>query len=143
MAYCTLDNLNDRFGERYIIDLTDRGETATGTVDLPTVDRAIADADGVIDGYLARRYKLPLTVVQPLIRDIALKITYWNLHISMPDPKTEVDYKEAIRQLTQIANGAITLVADGVTAEGTGNSGARITDRERPFTEENMKGFIG
>ena len=39
---------------------------------MPTVDRAIADTDAVIDGYLAKRYALPLTPAQPLVTCVVL-----------------------------------------------------------------------
>lgn len=143
MPYLALQDLIDRFGERALIALTDRGEYAQGAIDQPTIDRAIADTDAVIDAYLAKRYALPLTPAQPLVKDLALAIAFWKLHGHTPDPKVEADYKEALRQLQQLATGTMVLAAAGVPeAGGTGGTGARITDRERPFTEGNLKGFI-
>ena len=142
MPYCTLADLIDRFGQRQLTALTDRGEFATGAIDEPTVERAIADTDAVIDGYVAARYALPIDPPQPLLRDVALSITFWKLHTSAPDPKVEADYKEALRQLQQIAQGLVRLNAAGVEAPGTGGSGARLTDRARPLTADNLKGFI-
>ena len=143
MPYCTLQDLIDRFGERALVALTDRGAFAQGTVDEATVDRAIADTDATIDAYLAKRYALPLTPAQPLVKDIALAIAFWKLHTHAPDPKVEADFREAMRQLQQLAAGTMVLAAAGVPeAPGTGGTGARLTDRARPFTEQNMKGFI-
>lgn len=142
MAYTTQADLTERYGEAMLIDLTDRGETATGTVDADVVNRAISDADALIDGYLAGRYVLPLSVTPAIIGTISRQITIWNLYIYKPDDKIAADYKEAIRQLQQIAAGTLKLDAAGVAPATTGSAGARVTDRERPMTETSLKGFI-
>lgn len=69
--------------------------------------------------------------------------TAWNLHRAAPDPKVEADWREAMRRLRQIAGGTIRLPsAAGVEAAGKAETGARITDRERPPTGANPKGFV-
>lgn len=143
MPYCTLQDLTDRFGERALVALTDRGPFAQEQIDIAVVDRAIADTDATIDAYLSKRYALPLAPAQPLVRDIALVIAFWKLHTHAPDPKVEADYREALRQLQQLAQGTMLLAAAGVPeAAGTGGTGARLTDRARPFTEDNLRGFV-
>lgn len=142
MAYCTLQNLIDRYGERMLVDLTDRGETATGLIDQATVDRALADTDEMINGFAAGRYQTPLSVVPGLIVDIAQMVAIWKLHVSAPDPKIEEDYKQALRFLDGISKGNITLSAAGKAPETPVGNGVRITDRDRPLTEQNLNGFI-
>lgn len=142
MPYATLADLSARFGDRMLVALTDRGEAATGAVDSAVVDRALAETDAVIDGYLSARYTLPVTPAPPLLTDLALAIAIWKLHIAAPDPKVEADYKEAIRTLRDIAAGVIRLTAAGVDAAEASASGVQVTDRERPLTAENLKGFI-
>ncbi len=44
--------------------------------------------------------------------------------------------------LTDIAKGVIRLPVEGIESPGTGGTGVRITDRERPMTTDNLKGFI-
>ncbi|WP_126975039.1 gp436 family protein [Frigidibacter oleivorans] len=140
--YATLQQLTDRYGARMLVALTDRGEMSTGEIDVPTVDRALADTAATIDGYLMVRYRLPLAEVPALVTDLALAIAIWKLHTSAADPKIEADYKEAIRQLRDLSSGAMRLDVAGVEPEAPGGSGVRLIDRERPFTPENMKGFI-
>lgn len=142
MPYVTLQQLIDRYGESTLVRATDRGEVAAGIIDQAVIDRAIADTDAVIDGYLAGRYALPLNTPQPLLADIAGAVAIWKLHTYEPDPKIKADYEAALRSLREISAGTIRLSAAGLEAAGTGGSGARITDRERPFTAENLKGFI-
>lgn len=142
MSYATLALLTNRFGERMLVDLTDRGEVATGLIDVDVVDRALADTDAVIDGYLQGRYQLPVSETPDLLVDFALAIAIYKLHIYEPDPKIDADYKEAMRALRDVSSGTVRLSIAGVAAAGTGSSGVRITDRERPLTAANMKGFI-
>ncbi|WP_226779514.1 gp436 family protein [Oceaniglobus trochenteri] len=142
MSYATLDNLTDRFGSRLLVQLTDRGEVVTDTIDTDVIDRALADTDAAIDGYLKDRYVLPLAETPPLIADLAQSIAIYKLHVYAPDPKIEADYKDALRTLRDIASGVVRLSVAGVEVSETGGSGARMTDRERPLTAQNLKGFI-
>lgn len=142
MPYTTLALLTLRYGEAALIAQTDRADVPTGVVDGAVVDRAIADAEAVIDGYLAPRYALPLTEVPPQIADIAATVAWWKLHRSEPDPKVKLDYEAAMRTLRDIADGRFRLPLAGIEPAAPGTDGVRMTDRERPLTEANMKGFI-
>ncbi|MBL4751460.1 MAG: DUF1320 domain-containing protein [Amylibacter sp.] len=142
MSYASLAQMTERFGERMLIALTDRADVATGLVDVSVVDQALADADAVINGYLAGRYTLPLAQTPDLLTDLAQTLAIWKLHTSEPDPKIEADYKEAMRSLRDISTGTIRLDVAGVEPAGTGSSGVRITDRARPLSADKMGGFI-
>ncbi|WP_102226919.1 gp436 family protein [Acidimangrovimonas sediminis] len=143
MTYATQQDLIDRFGTRMLVALTDRGETATGAIDTDVVARALSDTDAVIDGYLAGRYTLPLSVTSPVIEDIAMSIAIWKLHLSAPDDKVKADYDQALRSLREISVGTVRIPgAAGLEPAGTDGSSARSTDRERPMTADNLKGFI-
>ncbi|MFD1342884.1 gp436 family protein [Litorisediminicola beolgyonensis] len=143
MPYITLSELIDRYGERRIVDLTDRGDLSTGVIDADTVARAIADTDAVIDGYLAAKYALPLAETPPMIADLAQAICIYKLHSYEPDGKVQADYEQALKMLAQISSGTIRIPgASGIEPATTGGSGARVTDRERPMTEASLKGFV-
>lgn len=142
MSYATLQNLADRFGLAMLVALTDRAPLPLGTVDTAVVDRALADTDALIDGYLAARYVLPLASPPALLVDIAQVIAIWKLHTFKPDEKIEADYREALRQLQQLAAGTIRLSVAGIEPETEAGGGAMMTDRDRPMTEANLKGFI-
>lgn len=143
MAYTTLAELTARFGEAMLISLTDRGDIHTGTIDTAVVDQAIAEADAIIDGHVGVRYALPLAETPPLIMTLARDIAIYKLHVHATDPKIEEDYKAAMATLRDLSAGRVRLPIDGKDAPGTGGSGARVTDRDRTFTEGGMKGFIG
>lgn len=140
MSYVTLAQLTDRFGEQMLIALTDRGVDALGVIDTDVINRALAETDALIDGYLTGRYALPLAATETLLVGVAGAITIYNLHRFEAPDKITADYKDAIRKLEQLSTGMIKLSAAGVEAPSTGTTGVQITDRERPFTEENLKG---
>lgn len=142
MAYCTQSDLAERYGAQLLIDLTDRGETATGTVDADAVTRAISEADALIDGYVKGRYTLPFTTVPDPLPKLSREIAIYTLHVYEPNEKITRDYMQAIKTLEAIAKGAIILDADGVTPSETGAGGVRVNERTRPFTPDSMKGFI-
>lgn len=142
MPYVSLALLTDRYSERMLIQLTDRAIPAAGAIDTDVTDRALADTDAVIDGHISGRYALPLAEVPPLLADLGAAIAIYKLHRFAPDPKIEADYKDALASLDKIARGVIRLPLAGVEPEGSGSAGVETTDRARPFTEDNLRGFI-
>lgn len=141
-AYTTLAALTARFGTDMLIRVTDRAVLPTGEIDAAAVAKACDDATALIDGYLAGRYALPLAEVPPLIAALAEDVAIYRLHAYEPDSKIKADYEAAIRSLRDIAAGTIRLSVAGVQPPSTGSTGAVFTDRERPMTEANLKGFI-
>lgn len=142
MPYATLEQLTDRFGERLLKQLTDRETPAAGEIDADIVARALTDTDAVIDGYLGGRYKLPLAETPPLLADLAQTIAIYKLHPFKPDEKIAKDYEMAMKTLRDIATGAVRLPLDGVDPAAKSGSGVLTNDRERPFTPENLQGFV-
>ncbi|SOC20616.1 gp436 family protein [Rhodobacter maris] len=142
MGYTTQAELITRYGEEMLRGLTDIGLPPSGEIDTEAVDRAIADADAMIDGYLRERYVVPMASPPPEISAISRAIAIWNLHTFEPGKKIETDYQGALAALKDISKGLIKLDAATVAPVVNAGTGARITDRERPLTEANMKGFI-
>lgn len=142
MAYCTLQDLQDRIGSPALVDLTDRGEVPTGAIDVAVVERAIADADAVIDGFVGVKYALPLPAVPSVVADLSKSIALYKLHPYQPDEKIATDYKDAIAMLRMIAEGKAKLPLPSGEPKAQGGSGARVTDRDRPMTEAGLKSFI-
>ncbi len=68
MAYATIADMIDRFGESEMIRLsTPDGADLVAVVPDP-IDRALDEASALIDTYLRRRYRMPLTVAPPEVR---------------------------------------------------------------------------
>jgi phage gp36-like protein len=143
MTYATQSGLIQRYGEQMLVALTDRADVPSGAIDADVVARALAEADALIDGYLAGRYSLPLTIVPPILPPIAEVIAIYSLHITEPEAKVKADYEAAMKRLAEISKGVILLKdAAGIEPPATGTSGAQITDRTRDFTPGTMTGFI-
>jgi phage gp36-like protein len=142
MSYATQAELVERYGDPMLIQLSDRADPPANVIDAGVVARALADADAAIDGYLAGRYALPLSATPDLVRDLALAIAVYKLHRDTASDKIRKDYEDALATLRQISAGVIRLNVAGVEPASSGASGVRITDRERPLTPENLKGFI-
>ncbi|MBI1201489.1 MAG: DUF1320 domain-containing protein [Rhodopseudomonas sp.] len=142
MTYASQADMTERFGESMMIDLTDRAEPATGAIDADVVTRALEDADAAIDGYLKGRYKLPLAVTPPLLRDLAQAIAIYKLHRNTASDKIAKDYDAAMRVLLQIGRGDVRLDVEGVEPESSGAASVRTSDRCRDMTPGNMKGFV-
>ena len=142
MSYATLTQLEDRYGTRMLVELTDRATPKTGGIDADVVERAFTDTDAVIDGHILGRYKLPLAETPPLLTDLAAAIAIYKLHRFNAPSNIKEDYERALSQLDKIAKGTIRLPLEGVEVPGSGASGVQTTDRERPFTEDNLKGWI-
>lgn len=142
MTYATLDHLIERFGERMLVQLTDRGSPATGEVDGDVVAAQLANADAVIDGFLLGRYALPLADTPPLLVDLAQAIAIYKLHPFDTDEKIRRDYADALATLDRIAAGKVRLPVAGVEPPSSGASGVQAIDRERDMTPENLRGFI-
>ena len=142
MSYCTQAQLVERYGAPMLIDLTDRDDPPAGAIDTDVVDRALADADAMIDGYLLGRYALPLAETPALLTDLAQAVAVYKLHRNVVSDKVQRDYDQALRTLRDIAQGTIRLAVAGAEPEGSGASGVRTLDRERDMTPDNLKGFV-
>ena len=142
MPYASLALLTARYGEAMLVDLTDRETPATGAIVTEVVDRALADTDAMIDGFLAGRYQLPLSAQQPLLVDIALRVAIYKLHREVVADKIKSDYDGALGELKMISIGTIRLSAAGIEPAASGSSGVRTNDRERDMTPDNLKGFV-
>lgn len=142
MTYASQSDLVERYGTPMLVELTDRADPPAGTVDATVVSRALDDADAAINGYLLGRYLLPLVSTPPLLKDLAQAIAIYKLHRDVSSDKVRNDYTDALKTLALIANGTQRLDVAGVEPPSSGATGVRTTDRERPLTQENLKGFI-
>jgi len=142
VTYCTLAQLTDRYGEPMLIDLTDRDDPPTGAVVTEVVDRALADTDALIDGYLAGRYALPLAETPALVTDVAQAIAIYQLHRSVASDKVTADHNGALATLRAIAKGDVRLSVAGAEPSASDSGKVVTNDPARPMTADTMKGFI-
>lgn len=123
MPYCTQQNLVDRFNQLELIQLTDRANPPAGTINTTVLNQAIADADAEINSYLTG-YTLPLATVPANLVRIACDITRYYLYDDSMVEQVKTRYDSAIKYLTQVAKGTISLGPDtaGAVAAVTSNS---------------------
>ena len=109
--YCTQADIEERFGQAELVQLTDRART--GQVDVTTVARAIADASAEIEGYLATRYSLPFASNPSVLVRLCCDIAIYNLFAArrsggmIEDVRTR--YRDAVKLLENISSGKVTL----------------------------------
>lgn len=141
MTYATRQDMIDRYGDTLLVDLTDRGDVATGLIDEDTLDQALEDATDEVTGYL-KRYKLPLAEVPRALVAITSALAIYQLYVHEVPDKHQRDYDNAQKRLREIQSGVFVLDVEGVAPDSSGAGGVRVTDRERPMTEDNLKSFI-
>lgn len=131
MPYATLQSMADRFGERELIDLTDRAEPYTGAVVEAVLARALEAADAEVDGYLRGRYAVPATPTPALLVDVACDLARWRLWDQTP-PEVVKDRAKAAREVLR-AIAAGTMVLDAAAAPQAADAGpAEVVFAGRP-----------
>jgi phage gp36-like protein len=130
MPYVDIGGLIDRYGETELVQLTDT--LGVGAYDEAVIARAIADADAVIDGYLAGRYRLPLEAVPSNLALLAGDIVRYRLWRDAASEEVRRRYDDAIGYLNRLADGRVRLAQDLADAPDPGGpahvAGARVFD---------------
>lgn len=131
MTYATQDDMIDRFGMPEILQRTDRNRT--GAIDAAVLNRALADADARIDGYLSGRYQVPLTVVPHLIVGIACDLARYALYDDIVTDGVKKRNDDAIKLLESISKGIVGLGVDSLGNKATVSDGAQIESSGKVF----------
>lgn len=131
MAYCTKEDMIDRFGEEELVQLTDR--SGAGVIDDTVLERAISDASAEIDAYLAGRYSLPLAAAPPVLCRMCANMARHALYKDAAPEAVASANDGAVRVLRDIARGAVSLgVAEGAEVRA-GGGGAVVESAGRIF----------
>ena len=141
MAYATVADLIAAFGQLEIVQLTDRVDPPAGLVDATVAGEALGYADNLIDGYLAPRYRLPLALVQPMLKGVAQDLAWCRLQLVLTeDAKRRQD--AALKTLRDISEGRISLPGETGAAEPAGNGGVvLVKSQKRLFSRDRMEGL--
>lgn len=149
MPYCTIeevrsmikpDALNAIIGDEYIED-----EALREVKIAPIIEEAIGDADGEIDGYLAKRYPVPLFPVPKVINKFSKDIAVYNLfsRIGIDEGEKESNYltryKAAVKFLENVAKGVVDIGIHDNTQKA--NTGFSVNSSNRLFSRESLKGM--
>lgn len=150
MAYSTTDEvremikdnaLNTLIGDEYIEDTAEREAKIA-----PIIAEAISDADGEIDGYISKRYSVPLSPVPKVINKFSKDIAVYNLfsRIGINEQSEEKNYlnryNAAVKFLTLVANGTVNIGTPDDNVRSA-NTGFAIKPSPRLFSRESMRGM--
>jgi phage gp36-like protein len=138
MAYATQDDMVAAFGEREVVALTDRD--LLGVIDTSVLMAAIELAGDEIDAYLNGRYALPLVNPPRLLTRLACDIARYRLSGSEAQ-ETEPSrnrYKDAVKTLTMIKGGELTMGLNQAQQEVPERATVRIVNGQRTFTQETL-----
>jgi phage gp36-like protein len=145
VTYCTKQDLIDRFGERELIQLTDRTNTPVSTVDDVVVNRALGDATSLIDGYVGKVYTLPLATVPDILAKLSADVARFYLHGKGVDKDhpVRVAYNDAVAYLVNVAKGLVQLVdiGSGETPPAAGGGQVQVIAPAKTFSRDSLKGF--
>lgn len=137
MAYCTKQDLWDRFGEGEITQASDSHDN-DGLENLEAITAAINDATDTINEYLALRYVLPLSCVPSSIKSICCDIARYLLHDNKATEEIAERYGYAIERLKLLADRKTSLydaICGDVFVEATPNR-VVVVSRKRVYTDD-------
>jgi len=143
MTYAVSQDLVDRFGSTELEQLTDRTNVPPSTIDSVVVGRALADADGVIDGYIGKQYALPLSVVPPVLVKAAADLARYFLHGEAADKDSIVtrNYNNTIAWLKDVAKGLVAIDDGGELPDQAGGGAIRANPSTRVFRRDTLRGM--
>ena len=136
------DALNALIGDRYIEEAADREKFMAALI-----DAAIEDADAEIDGYLAKRYPVPLSPAPQVINKFSKDIAVYNLFSRIgidegTEQKTYLNrYNAAIKFLTLVAEGKVSLGAAADEPSVAAAIGFSVKSNARLFSRNSMRGL--
>jgi phage gp36-like protein len=145
MAYCTKQDLMDRFGERELLQLTDRATPPAGVIDDTVVARAIADATALADGYIGKAYSLPLATVPEVLTKLTCDVARYYLHFKGVDKDSPIQrsYDQALSYFRDVARGIVQLVETdtGVEPPQAGGGQVQFSASTKVFSRKSLKGY--
>ena len=142
MAFATVDKLQARLRTEWTA-FYGAGDDAAA---LAQAD--IDEASSLVEGYVGRRYALPMAVVPAILETLTLDIAVARASIrgadEMPE-KHKALYDNAIRQLRDISSGAMALpgaAEKGATpGSGSGSGVVGISGNKPQFTRKQLGGY--
>lgn len=127
MPYATRIDLEDRYGAEEL-------EQRESMLAAGAVDRALADADAEVDGYVAGAYAVPLDPVPANIVRIAAAIARYRLLGDAATEQARQDYDDAVRFLRDVQAGRAALMSAAQLPGNTPAATIVVTNgREKAF----------
>lgn len=140
MTYATKQDMIDRFEDVELIQLTDRSGDALAIDDV-VLGRALDDADSEIDAYLMGRYKLPLQTTPKILVLAACDIARYKLYDNRVTEQVEKRYNDAVKLLTNIGMGKISIGPNSDAVPAPATSGPQVAADERVFSRDTLRDY--
>lgn len=150
MPYATAQHLIARLGQREAIALSDR--VGAGTPDEAALTQALTDASAEMDGYLGRRYALPLATragvalasMPTELRTACIDIARYRMTGTeiMETESIRTRFKDAITWLQHVAEGRVQ-INGGDLQLGAASNPARLAGGVAARTGEKTFGDLG
>lgn len=142
MAYAATADMQARYSDFELIKLTNKNDLQPTTINEQVLGVSLSSASSVIDGYLAVRYTLPLSVVPESLTNYCCIIARYQLESGLATEQATEQYKQAIKFLQGVSNGTVQLgPGDDGTAVDT-DDGAIIESAGSVFARKKSHGFI-
>ncbi|WP_374653117.1 gp436 family protein [Dongia sp.] len=141
MSYANQADMVARCSVADLIALTDRVEPPANVIDTVVLQAALDQATGLMDGYLAGQYTVPLATPTDDVKLRCVHLTYYLLHRDTAPEKVRKDYEDALRWLRDVADGRIHLTGAQVPAPESSGNEAQIDAPDQIFTNSTMGGF--
>lgn len=141
--YCKLADLVSIIPERELINLTN--DKPADTINQETINTCMSFADELINASLRNKYRLPLSFVPDLVRQLSADITAYRVYSRRPKDVPEhikQNYEFALKILANIQKGTtvLDLPSEHPDEEGVQSSSSMYITNKRPedrrFTDE-------
>jgi len=138
--YCTLQDMVTRFDLNELIQLTSQSDQQV--INNTVVEAAIVDASNLIDGYIAGRYTLPLSVIPAMLTKFCADIARYNLYDNAVSDVVEKNYKAALDFLTNVGRGTLKLGLSTDSQAPESDQMIVVESAGTVFGRADSKGFI-
>jgi len=138
VSYATLDDLQRILSPAELTQLAD--DDGDGIPDAVVIERALADAQAEVDGYIGTRHPVPLPNPPALVRRLTVDLAIWNLYNrrDLVTDARKAQAEAARKLLNNIAQGTVTL---GLPRSEQASPPPAMVASERRFTRDSTEGF--
>ena len=131
----------DRFGQAELVQLTDRTIPATGAIVDAVLNKALADANAEIDGYLIGQYQLPLASVPANLEALACDIARYKLFDDRATEQVSKRYDDAVKYLVRVGKGELSLGLDAANQPAPPTGGPTADGPARVFSRATLADY--
>lgn len=168
MPYATAAELLTRFDAAEIAQRVDRGVPRLVTAELMTavatgadvsaftaaeitranaslvvLQRALADADDTINGYIITRYSLPLAPVPAVLARVACELARFYLYDDQVTDLIKDRHAANMKWLAEVSKGTVSLGADAVSGvQPVSSAGAELVSGSTVWKRERSREFM-